>query len=746
MGVLDHILARSGMGRRVVLAVPMTLAPLLAGLALGGITNVVAAGPPCGGGVLSTAGNTSTCTYAPVGGGTDTFTVPLNVISIAVDAFGAAGGAGGTETNVPGSGVVGGLGGEAQSAVAVTSGQVLQVNVGGMGTGGCGGQNGLGQCFSGGTGGFNDPFGYGGSGFGGGGGGGSDVRTGLFGTTDRVVVAGGAGGGGGTARQALSPGGAGGNGGGGSGVNGTAAASGAGGGFGGGGGVGGNGGPSGVGLGAGSGYPADSFSGGPGWQCCSGSGGGGGGGGYGGGGGGAGSGLSGLGAGGGGGGGGLGTTLIPGVQSGDGKITISYVSTSPTATVTTPTSSGIFLGDSNTDGVIVTGNATGGSPSGTVSFFACGPSASSCPSGGVFVGSAPLTPDVNNTASATSPDFTPSSPGTWCFRGEYSGGPGYSVSSDGSVSECFTVIVNDLSATGRELAPVERDSFTGTVATFTDPGDKEPSSAFTATIGWGDGSTSTGIVSQSADGYTVTGSHMYSDEGAFAIQVEITEANGDSLAPTATADSEANVAEHDSLTASAINGLTAKENLVFSGTVATFSDTIAASVSEFTATIDWGDGKSSPPTSIVLVAGFYRVIGSHKYLDEQAAALPVTVRISDRAPGTATATATSAITVTENDVLGAKGTTIRATHGHSFSGKVGTFTNTHPNVATDFDASIQWGDGTTSTGNVSGSGKAFTVSGTHTYALAGTFTVTVAIFDDPPGTSGATATSSAHVH
>ena len=42
---------------------------------------------------------------------------------------------------------------------------------------------------------------------------------------------------------------------------------------------------------------------------------------------------------------------------------------------TTPTSSAITLGQSNTDTSTVTGNSTSGSPTGTVSFYVCGPTA-----------------------------------------------------------------------------------------------------------------------------------------------------------------------------------------------------------------------------------------------------------------------------------------------------------------------------------------------------------------------------------
>jgi hypothetical protein len=48
-----------------------------------------------------------------------------------------------------------------------------------------------------------------------------------------------------------------------------------------------------------------------------------------------------------------------------------------------------------------------------------------------------------------------------------------------------------------------------TVATFTHADGVEPASAFVATIDWGDGTTSQGIVTMSGSTYSVVGSHTY---------------------------------------------------------------------------------------------------------------------------------------------------------------------------------------------------------------------------------------------
>ena len=110
--------------------------------------------------------------------------------------------------------------------------------------------------------------------------------------------------------------------------------------------------------------------------------------------------------------------------------------------MTTPTSQSVTIGGTNTDGVVVTGNSTGGSPTGTVSFYVCGPDASPtrCTSKSNEVGSAKtLHAGADDTATATSASFTPTSTGYWCFAGYYSGDSNYSASSDTSTDECFDV-------------------------------------------------------------------------------------------------------------------------------------------------------------------------------------------------------------------------------------------------------------------------------------------------------------------
>jgi Glycine rich protein len=153
---------------RIVLAIAAVLAGALA------IVSNAQAAPSC----IPSATNT-VCTYSMVG--TDTFTVPPGVSSLTVAVYGAQGG------GLP-EGSTGGLGGHATATLTVSSGQILQVNVGGAGgpvsspvpnggfnggaTGGVGGAPATGA----------------------GGGGASDVRQAPFELADRLLIGGGGGG------------------------------------------------------------------------------------------------------------------------------------------------------------------------------------------------------------------------------------------------------------------------------------------------------------------------------------------------------------------------------------------------------------------------------------------------------------------------------------------------------------------------------------------------------------------------
>jgi hypothetical protein len=175
-------------------------------------------------------------------------------------------------------------------------------------------------------------------------------------------------------------------------------------------------------------------------------------------------------------------------------------------------------------------------------------------------------------------------------------------------------------------------------------------------------------------------------------------------------------------------------------TVATFTDTNSTDVAvDFTATIDWGDGVTTSGTVVSSASPgvFFVTTSGHTYADEGSFQTTVTItRTTDQTqfvlPGT--------VTVTESDVLteGAPLQPILGNPGQALTNVVvANFVDSNTsNVAGDFTATIDWGDGTTSSGTVSSAAPGtFQVSGSHTYAAAGQFRINASITDDAPGTA-----------
>ena len=73
---------------------------------------------------------------------------------------------------------------------------------------------------------------------------------------------------------------------------------------------------------------------------------------------------------------------------------------------------------------------------------------------------------------------------------------------------------------------VSLQAFNGTVANLHDGDPAAPLSDFTATINWGDSSTSAGTVSGSGGNYTVAGSHTYGTTGFFNVNVHVDDVGG----------------------------------------------------------------------------------------------------------------------------------------------------------------------------------------------------------------------------
>ncbi|HVX13283.1 MAG TPA: hypothetical protein VHC22_19015 [Pirellulales bacterium] len=188
-------------------------------------------------------------------------------------------------------------------------------------------------------------------------------------------------------------------------------------------------------------------------------------------------------------------------------------------------------------------------------------------------------------------------------------------------------------ATGVDVSPAAGQSFTGVVSTFSDGTITNPA-GFSASVNWGDGTTTSGTVAfvseinqgnifgQTVAVYTfsVTGTHTYATAGNYPITVTITDPNNQ----VATVNPTARVAYAPlQVTAGpAINAVAGTS--VNNQTVATFTDpglvanltalNISDPTTQFTSTINWGDGTTSAAT-ITYNSGtqVFSVIGSHTY-------------------------------------------------------------------------------------------------------------------------------------
>ncbi len=174
---------------------------------------------------------------------------------------------------------------------------------------------------------------------------------------------------------------------------------------------------------------------------------------------------------------------------------------------------------------------------------------------------------------------------------------------------------------------------------------------------------------------------------------------------------------------------TATEGGSFSGTVATFIDLdTTATAADYSSSINWGDGTSDSSGAISGLGGSFSVNGTHTYAEEGTYTVTVTITDNDATSNTATATSTGQI----GDAALTAAATCQSLSERSYGGPVASFTDAARPSGTlsDFSAIIDWGDGSTSAGTVSGlDGGPYGVSGAHTYAATGIFNITTTVTD-----------------
>ena len=297
-------------------------------------------------------------------------------------------------------------------------------------------------------------------------------------------------------------------------------------------------------------------------------------------------------------------------------------------------------------------------------------------------------------------------PDTYTIRVQVFAADGRSTTLSGSVTvqdAPLTIMVDNIQAT-------EGEPFSGAVATFTDANPYAVAQDFQATIVWGDAHSDPGTVSAGANGqFTVTtiNPHTYAEDGPQTLSVQIDDLGGGSNTTASTPISVADAA----LTANGEDINTMAGQSTGTVVVATFTDAnTQAPVTDFTATIDWGDNSAGDTGTVVATeGGGFNVTGNHTYND--GGSYDVTVQINDIGGSTATANGTAAVGLTVTGVH------IETAEGDTTEQYVAEFTAGNPGAqAGDFSAFIAWGDGHTSAGRVQdGGGGNFSVYGNPPY-------------------------------
>jgi hypothetical protein len=287
----------------------------------------------------------------------------------------------------------------------------------------------------------------------------------------------------------------------------------------------------------------------------------------------------------------------------------------------------------------------------------------------------------------------------------------------GTATGPFTVFDEPVSVT-------EGQAFSGAVAWVRDTYAGDTTSSITARIDWGDGVASIGtVVGNGRGGFDITGTHTYAEAGRYTIRVAATRKGGGS----ASANGQATVADAP-LEAYGFYSLFAWTGQATDQAVAWFLDgNHIAEASDFTATIRWGDGTTSPGRLVSQGYGMFDVVGTHTY----AHAGHYTIQVTIKDVGGNTASATSPMSVDDGGLLASLGNPVSATRNPSFTAAVDTSLDGDP-IATpaDLTAPIAWGDGPASTSKIRAKGYGgFNVVGQHTYARAGNYTIHVGLKD-----------------
>ncbi len=313
------------------------------------------------------------------------------------------------------------------------------------------------------------------------------------------------------------------------------------------------------------------------------------------------------------------------------------------------------------------------------------------------------------------------------------------VSAGGSTSTAIgsaTVLFAPLNTFPSQSLQVQAGTIlTAPIASFNDTYAGANLADFTASIDWGDGTQTDGLVTQpggQGTTFVVTGTHAWGTPQDYPATVSIFEsgvARGTAVSTVEVTDAPITV------TGTPIAPIF--EGQAFTGTVATFNTPNTLAVAGgFVAQINWGDGTQTGGIITATGGGTFTVgaLTPHPY----GATGNYVITVGVTSLGGNHSSDMTSITVNPAPIVPTPGNVIQSIAGQTFSGIVGSFSQYPLTPVGNFTASVNWGDGDVSPGTVTaGPNGTFVVSGTETFPSAGAFPVNVTISDlgDPnPGT------------
>lgn len=379
-------------------------------------------------------------------------------------------------------------------------------------------------------------------------------------------------------------------------------------------------------------------------------------------------------------------------------------------------------------------------------------------SGNPFTSTLPLVNTINGTVKFASGSIAAGTSATFTITIDPDGGSNLNnvsvTSNEPDVNQAnniasATTVVTDAPLTNSSVTlpnSIAGDS-TGllTLGTFTDAyansaGDPLGAAAFTATITWASGNVTSGTITQSTTNknlYTVTGSTSFASAGTYPVSILISDADGQT---TTISDSEIVTTGGSGSSTAPDSALVATGGQTFSAvagqstgtlTLATFTDPGGAeATTNYSASINWGDGSATDTSALItyLGNGIFAVTDSHTYATENINASPYTISIIVHHAGQPDSN-----TVTDSANVYEMAPTVTAINitavEQSSTGvvPVARFSDSNALPVGDYSATINWGDGTSSTGTIALSNGVFTVFGKHTYESANTYSSVVTI-------------------